>query len=150
MESASKNRVIILLTDGINNKGYIQPLQAAEAAKKYGVKVYTIGIGTKGRARAPIARRPDGRFIFGWTEVEIDEKLLKQISDETGGQYYRATDMASLEEVYTQIDQLERTKIEKTTFKRNREEFQWFVLIGVLAVFIYLILANTIFRTIVQ
>lgn len=149
-KSESKSKVVILLTDGVNNAGYIQPLQAAEAAKKYGVKVYTIGIGTKGRARAPIARRPDGRFVFGWTDVEIDEKLLHQISEETGGQYFRATDITSLEEIYTQIDQLEHTKIEKTTFKRQREEFHWFVLLSLVVVFVYLTLSNTVFRTIVQ
>lgn len=149
-DSESKSKVVILLTDGVNNSGYIQPLQATEAAKKYKVKVYTIGVGTKGRARAPIARKPNGQYVYSWTEVEIDEPLLQQISEETKGQYFRATDMESLESIYAKIDQMERTKIQKTTFRRNREEFHWFVWIAVLSVFAYLMLANTIFRTIIQ
>jgi Ca-activated chloride channel family protein len=149
-KSKAKSKVIILLTDGVNNAGYIQPLQAVEASKKYGIKVYTIGVGTMGRAKAPIARKPNGSFVYGWTEVEIDEKLLSQIAIETGGQYFRATDMASLEDIYNQIDQMERTKIERTTFRRYREEFHWFVLAAVMMVFLYLALANTVFRTIVQ
>lgn len=149
-KSQAKSKIVILLTDGINNAGYIQPLQAVEAAKKYGIKVYTVGVGTQGRARAPIARKPNGSFVYGWTEVEIDEKLLSQIASETGGQYFRATDMAALEDIYNQIDQMERTKIEKTTFRRYREEFHRFVLAAVLIVFLYLVLANTVFRTIVQ
>jgi Ca-activated chloride channel family protein len=149
-KSEAKSKVIILLTDGVNNSGHVPPLQAAEAAKKYGVKVYTIGVGTRGRAKAPIARKPNGSFVFGWVEVEIDEELMSNIAAATGGQYFRATDMDSLKEIYAQIDKMERTKIEKTTFRRHREEFHWFVLIAVLSVFLYLILSNTIFRTIVQ
>jgi Ca-activated chloride channel family protein len=149
-DSESKSKVVILLTDGVNNTGYIQPLQAASAAEKYGVKVYSIGVGTRGRARTPIAVKPNGQFVFGFAEVEIDEALLQKISEQTGGQYFRATDMESLEAIYDKIDKMERTKIEKTTFRRNREEFHWFVWIAVFAVFAYLMLANTVFRTIVQ
>ncbi len=122
-DSEAKSKVVILLTDGVNNSGYIQPLQAAEAAQKYGIKVYSIGVGTRGRARTPIAVKPNGSFVFGFAEVEIDEAILQKISEETGGQYFRATDMESLEAIYAKIDQMERTKIEKTTFRRYREEF---------------------------
>lgn len=149
-DSEAKSKVVILLTDGVNNTGYIQPMQAAAAAEKYGVKVYSIGVGTRGRARTPIAVKPNGQFVFGFAEVEIDEALLNKISEQSGGQYFRATDMESLEAIYEKIDQMERTKIEKTTFRRNREEFHWFVWLAVFAVFAYLMLANTVFRTIVQ
>jgi Ca-activated chloride channel homolog len=149
-KSEAKSKVVILLTDGVNNSGVVRPLQAAEAAEKYGVKVYTIGVGTMGRAKGPIARKPNGGFVFGWVEVEIDEEILKNIARQTGGKYFRATDMNSLEEIYAEIDKMERTKIEKTTFRRNREEFHWFVMIALLSLLLYLVLANTVFRTIVQ
>lgn len=149
-KSEAKSKVAILLTDGVNNSGVVRPLQAAEAAEKYGVKVYTIGVGTMGRAKGPIARKPNGGFIFGWVDVEIDEEILKNIAQKTGGKYFRATDMNSLEEIYAEIDKMERSKIEKTTFRRNREEFHWFVMIALLSLLLYLVLANTVFRTIVQ
>ncbi len=149
-KSEAKSKVVILITDGVNNSGNVPPLQAAEAAKKFGVKVYAIGVGTRGRAKGPVARKPNGGFVYGWVDVEIDEELMTAIAKETGGQYFRATDMASLEAVYAEIDKMERTKIEKSTFRRNREEFHWFVILAVLSVFLYMILSNTIFRTIVQ
>ena len=149
-KSEAKSKVCILLTDGVNNSGEITPLQAAEAAKKYGVKVYSIGVGTMGKAKGPVARRPDGGFVFGWVDVEIDEELLKNIAQKTGGRYFRATDMASLEEVYAEIDKMEKTKIEKTTIKRTREEFHWFVSLALISILMFLILSNTVFRTIVQ
>jgi Ca-activated chloride channel family protein len=149
-KSEAKSKVCILLTDGVNNSGDISPPDAAEAAKKYGVKVYTIGVGTIGRAMGPVARRPDGGFVFGWVDVEIDEELLKDIAQKTGGRYFRATNMASLEEIYSEIDKMERTKIEKSTLRKIREEFHWFVFLALFSVFMYLILANTVFRTIVQ
>jgi Ca-activated chloride channel family protein len=149
-KSEAKSKVIILLTDGVNNTGDVTPLQAAEAALKYNIKVYTIGVGTRGKAKAPIAPKGDGSFVYGFVDVEIDEKLLSEIANASGGQYFRATDMASLEAVYNQIDKMERTKIKKDTIKRYIEKFHWFVLIGLLALFTYLILANTLFRTIVQ
>jgi Ca-activated chloride channel family protein len=149
-KSEAKSKVCILLTDGVNNSGDISPYDAAEAAKKYGVKVYTIGVGTIGKAKGPVARRPDGGFVFGLIEVEIDEELLKDIAQKTGGRYFRATNMASLQEIYSEIDKMERTKIEKSSFRKNREEFHWFVSLALISVLIYLILVNTVFRTIVQ
>jgi Ca-activated chloride channel family protein len=149
-KSEAKSKVCILLTDGVNNSGEIMPLQAADAAKKYGVKVYTIGVGTMGKAMGPVARRPDGGFVFGLVDVEIDEELLQDIAKKTGGRYFRATNMASLEDVYAEIDKMERTKIEKTTLKRTREEFHWFVSLALISMLLYMILSNTIFRTIVQ
>jgi Ca-activated chloride channel family protein len=149
-KSEAKSKVCILLTDGVNNSGVISPPDAAEAAKKYGVKVYTIGVGTIGRAMEPVKQRPDGGFVYGLVKVEIDEELLKAIAQKTGGKYFRATDMASLEEIYAEIDKMERTKIEKSTLRKIREEFHWFVFLAIIAVLLYIVLANTVFRTIVQ
>jgi Ca-activated chloride channel family protein len=149
-KSEAKSKVVILLTDGVNNTGYVSPQQAAEAAKKYAVKVYTVGVGTMGKAKAPIARKSNGGFVFGFVDVEIDEALMTKIAESSGGQYFRATDMQSLENVYAQIDKMERTKIDKNTLVRYREEFHWFVLISILSILSYLVLSNTVFRTIVQ
>lgn len=149
-KSEAKSKVCILLTDGVNNTGSIMPTEAAQAAQKYGVKVYTIGVGTMGKAKGPVARRPDGGFIFGWVDVEIDEELLKDIAQKTGGRYYRATNLESLEEVYNEIDKMEKTKIEKTTLRRNRDEFKWFVFLALFSIILYIVFANTIFRSIVQ
>ena len=109
-DSEAKSKVVILLTDGVNNSGYIKPLSAAEIAKEFGVKVYTVGVGSNKEALAPVSVREDGKYIFGLTRVEIDEKLLRQIAEMTGGFYYRATDEKSLIEIYDQIDQLEKLK----------------------------------------
>ncbi|MCP4443704.1 MAG: VWA domain-containing protein [Aureispira sp.] len=148
-DSEVKSKIVILLTDGVNNSGYTSPMQAADAAKKLGVKVYTVGVGTEGHARAPIARRQNGSYVFGMTKVEIDEALLKRISEETGGQYYRAVDMESLEAVYAEIDRLETTKIETTTIRRYREEFYFLVWIALGCVVLEVLLANTLFRSMV-
>jgi Ca-activated chloride channel family protein len=148
-ESKSKSKVVILLTDGVNNAGYASPMQAADAAKKLGVKVYTIGVGTKGQARTPVAQRPNGTFIYDWSLVQIDEGLLKRIAEETGGQYFRAQDMEQLKAIYAEIDRLETTKIETTTIRRYKEKFHGFVIAAILFVFFQVLLANTLFKTIV-
>lgn len=123
-ESESKSKVVILLTDGVNNEGYIKPLTAAEIAREFGIKVYTIGVGSTGDALSPISRTNDGRYIFGLARVEIDEELLQEISNMTGGTYYRATNEEVLQQVYAEIDQLEKTKIEITTIKRFEDHFK--------------------------
>ena len=109
-DSKSKSKVIILLTDGVNNAGYIKPLTAAEIAKEYDMKIYTIGVGTTGAALTPVNRRNDGKFVFGMSKVNIDEKLLSEISKMSGGRYFRATDEAMLNSIYDEIDQLEKTE----------------------------------------
>lgn len=150
-ESKSKSKVVILLTDGVNTaQQYITPMQAADAAKKSGIKVYTIGMGTKGRARAPVARRHNGSYVFGWTRVEIDEELLQNISNETGGLYFRATDMASLEQVYAEIDQLETTEIEQTVLRKEHEFFYVFIWMALALIVTEIILSNTVFRSILR
>ena len=130
-DSPGKSKVVILLTDGVNNAGYVKPLTAAEIAKEFGVKVYTIGVGQEGTAVSPISRRSDGSYVMGMAQVEIDEELLKQISGMTGGKYFRATTARSLEKIYDEIDRLEKTEIDVTSVKRYSEEFYRFVWLAI-------------------
>jgi len=131
-ESLAKSKVVILLTDGVNNAGYIQPLTAAEIAKEFDVKVYTIGVGTEGTALSPVSKQRSGKYIFGMARVEIDEELLKEISNMTGGQYFRAKDEESLQRIYDQIDELEKTEMDVTVIKRYEEVYPVLLLIGIL------------------
>lgn len=147
-DSPSKSKVAILLTDGVNNTGYVKPITAAEIAREFNIKVYTIGVGTTGDALTPVSRRSDGRYIFGLARVEIDEPLMQQIAEMTGGLYYRATSAESLEKIYDEIDQLEKTKVEITSIKRYSEEFYRFAGIGLLLLILEFILRYTVFRTI--
>jgi Ca-activated chloride channel family protein len=145
-DSDAESKVVILLTDGVNNSGYIKPLTAAEIAVEFGVKVYTIGVGSTGEALAPVSVRDDGRYLFGMTRVEIDERLLTEIAEMTGGQFFRATSAKALEEIYDVIDSLEKTEMEITTFKRYSEEFYRFLGIGLILILIERILSLTLFR----
>ena len=146
--SEVKSKVIILLTDGENNAGYIQPLTAVEMAKAYKIKVYTIGVGSITEAWTPIERRPDGSYDFGPRSVRIDETLLKDIAKKTGGKYYRATDVNSLKKIYNEIDQLEKTKMEVAIVKRQSDEFFIFVLFGIIFLSLEILLKYTVLRTI--
>ena len=145
-ESETKSKVVILLTDGVNNAGYIKPMTAAEIANELDVKVYTIGVGSQGNAMAPSSRRSDGRYVFALNKVQIDEELLTEISDLTGGRYFRATDEAGLERIYDEIDTLEKTEIEVTQFNRYSEEFRRFLFIGLIILLIEFLLNNTLLR----
>ncbi len=145
-DSEAKSRTIILLTDGVNNAGYVKPLQAANIAKEFEIKVYTIGIGSLGRAMSPVSRRADGSFVYGLAKVEIDEALLRRISRMTGGKYYRATDEQGLKEVYEEIDALEKTEIEVTTIKRYSEEYPKFVMLGLGLWLLIFLLQHTILK----
>lgn len=129
-ESDAKSRVVILLTDGDNNAGSISPLTAAEIAKSMGVRVYSIGVGTHGRALSPVAIYPDGSYKYEYLEVKIDEKTLQQIAEMTDGAYFRATDRQSLAGIYSEIDKLEKTKIQVTEHSQRSEEFYLFAWIG--------------------
>lgn len=146
-DSESKSKVIILLTDGVNNAGYIKPLTAAEIAKEYDMKVYTIGVGTTGAALTPVNRRNDGKFVFGMSKVQIDEKLLSEISTMTGGRYYRATDEAMLNRIYDEIDQLEKTEMEVNVFKRYKDIFRFPLMIALVLLFLEFLLRQTVLRT---
>lgn len=129
-ESEAKSKVVILLTDGDNNSGSIAPLTAAEIAREYGVRVYTIGVGSRGKALSPVGIYPDGRYRFDHIDVNINDESLKEIAEMTGGQYFRATDGEALANIYQEIDRLEKTKINVTEHSRHAEEFFWFAVFG--------------------
>jgi len=148
-ESRAKGKVIILLTDGVNNSGFIDPKIASELAVEYGIKVYTIGLGSNGMALSPIGIKPNGTFQYGNVQVEIDEELLKQIALTTGGKYFRATSNSKLEEIYEEINKLEKTEIEETKFKSYDELFRPLVLAAFGLLLFELLLRYTVFRSFV-
>jgi Ca-activated chloride channel homolog len=146
-DSKAKSKVIILLTDGVNNSGYVQPDVAAELAQTFGIKVYTIGVGSTGRAFAPIGRRGDGDYIFSYIQVEIDEALLLQIAQKTGGRYFRATDEKSLQKIYAEIDELEKTAMDVTAIQRDVDTFPVWLRWAALFLMLELALRWTILRS---
>ena len=143
-DSKAKSRVIILLTDGVNNRGVIDPLTAAGIAQSFGIRTYTIGVGTIGVAPYPV-QTPFG-VQYQNMQVEIDEELLKKIADETGGKYFRATDNRTLKAIYDEIDRMEKTKIEVTQFRRYREDFYGAAMMAGFLLIVEVLLAQTIFR----
>ena len=145
-ESTAVSRVVILLTDGVNNRGEIAPLTAAEIAKNFGVRVYPVGIGSIGTAPYPV-QTPFGTQ-YQQMEVKIDEQMLQQIADMTGGKYFRATNNKALEEVYSEIDKLERSKIEVTEYNKREERFRIFAVIALLVLASEVVLRSTVFRSI--
>ncbi len=146
-DSEAKSKIIILLTDGINNAGRISPLTAAEAARALGIKIYTIGAGTKGLAPYPM-RGFWGETVYQNVKIEIDEATLKKVARISGGKYFRATDTKSLEEIYNEIDSLEKTPVEETGFQEYRELFPPLVILGLILLISEIILSNTILRKI--
>lgn len=148
-DSRAKSKVIILLTDGVNNSGFIDPKIASELAVEYGIKVYTIGLGTNGMALSPIRINPNGSFQYGRQQVEIDEDLLKEIADVTGGKYFRATNNKKLAEIYNEINKLEKTEIEEKKYYNYEEKYRPLVLLAGLLLLIEILLRNTIFRSFV-
>jgi Ca-activated chloride channel family protein len=148
-DSKAKSKIIILLTDGVNNSGFIEPQTAANLAIEFGIKTYTIGLGTNGNAFTPIEYNADGSFRYGLRQVEIDEELLKDIAKVTGGTYFRATNNETLEEIYDEINKLERTEIEEFKYYRYEEKFRpWIWIAGILLLLEWL-LRNTVFRSFV-
>jgi len=146
-ESRAKSKVIILLTDGVNNSGFIDPKIASELAVEYQIKTYTIGLGSNGTARAPVGLLPNGKFQYGMTKVEIDEELLKTIAKNTGGLYFRATDNKKLEEIYAEINKLEKTEIEEFKYYNYDEKFRPLILLALALLFIEWLMRNTLFRS---
>jgi Ca-activated chloride channel family protein len=146
-ESKAKSKIIILLTDGVNNSGFIEPQTAAELAVEFGIKTYTIGLGTNGNALSPIAYNPDGTFRYGMRQVEIDEKLLEEIADVTGGQYFRATNNSKLEAIYDEINKLEKTEVEEFKYYKYEEKFRSFILLAGVLLLVEWLLRNTLFRS---
>ena len=146
-DSRAKSKVIILLTDGVNNSGFVDPKIASELAIEYEIKTYTIGLGSNGTARAPVGLLPNGQFQYGMTKVEIDEDLLKNIAKNTGGLYFRATDNKKLEEIYDEINKLEKTEIEEFKYYNYNEKFRPLVLLALGLLFIEWLMRNTLFRS---
>lgn len=147
-QTTGKSKVLILLTDGVNNTGLIDPQTALELAKTYGVRVYTVGIGTIGQALYPV-QTPFG-IEKQMAEVQIDEPLLKQIAAQTGGKYYRATGNESLRKVYAEIDQLEKVKIETSSFRQYKELFLPLALFALICIGLELLLRYGVFRSVTE
>ena len=146
-ESRAKGKVIILLTDGVNNSGFIDPKIASELAVEFGIKVYTIGLGSNGMALSPIGILPNGSFQYGNIQVEIDEDLLNQIAETTGGKYFRATSNTKLEEIYAEINKLEKTEIEETKYKSYNELFRPLILAAFGLLLFELLLRYTVYKS---
>ena len=147
-ESKAKSKVIILLTDGVNNAGFVDPKTATELAKGNDIKVYTIGIGTNGMADFPWAKDPrTGKISFRKQQVEIDEDLLKHIAKETDGKYFRATDNSKLKAIYDEIDKLEKTKIEEFKYYNYTEKYRLLVFLAGIFLLLEFTLKNTLFKS---
>ena len=149
-DSKAKSRIIILLTDGVNNSGFIDPKIASELAVEYGIKVYTIGLGTNGMALSPIGiDSRTGELQYARLQVEIDETLLKDIAKVTGGIYFRATNNQKLEDIYNEINKLEKTEIEEFKYSNYEELYRPLVLLALGLLLLEFLLRHTIFRSFV-
>ena len=146
-ESEAKSKVIILLTDGVNNSGFVDPKTATELAKELNIKVYTVGIGTNGMADFPFSKDARGRLQFRKQQVEIDEELLQFIASETQGQYFRATDNKKLEEIYEEINKLEKTEVEEFKYYNYEEKYRILILLALILIVLEWIGKNTIFKS---
>ncbi|OIQ29283.1 MAG: aerotolerance regulator BatA [Bacteroidetes bacterium MedPE-SWsnd-G2] len=145
-DSKAKSKVIILLTDGVNNSGQIDPKIASDLAVEFGIKVYTIGLGTNGMALSPVAIR-NGKFQYKRVQVEIDEELLEEIAEVTGGKYFRATNNKKLEDIYAEINKLEKTEVEEFKFYNYEEKYRPLIVLALLFLVIEVLLRSTVFRS---
>lgn len=143
-DSDAESKVLILLTDGVNNAGEVDPISAAEIASSFGIRIYTIGVGTRGEAPYPVQTPFGTRYQM--VPVEIDEVILKKIAELTGGEYFRATNNRALQDIYTRIDKMEKTKIEITSFRNAQELFAPWLLAGFILLLLELIASKTILR----
>ncbi|OYU82922.1 MAG: aerotolerance regulator BatA [Flavobacterium sp. BFFFF2] len=148
-DSKAKSKVIILLTDGVNNAGFIEPETASQIAHEYGIKVYTIGIGTNGMAQFPYAYAPNGGFLYRMMPVEIDETLMKTIARNTGGKYFRASSNSRLQEIYNEINKLETTEIEELRFYDYEECYRPFAWAALILLLLEMVLRQTWFKSFV-
>ena len=146
-DSKAKSKVIILLTDGVNNAGFIEPETASNIAKQYGIRVYTVGIGSNGMAMSPYAISPQGKLLFQMMKVEIDEQLMKNIARATDGKYFRATSNNKLAEIYASINKLETTEIEELKFYDYDEKFRPFIWLAGFLLLAEIGLRNTVFKS---
>jgi Ca-activated chloride channel family protein len=145
-DSKAKSKVIIIVSDGVNNVGEISPLTAGELAKTYGIRVYCIGVGSKGKALQPVAIYAQGQYEYDYVDVEIDEKVMTDISDMSGGKYFRATNKESLKNIYQEIDKMEKTIISEKSFSNKAEHFLPFVMLAAILLLLEFILRYTVFR----
>lgn len=146
-ESKAKSKVIILISDGVSNVGEIAPLTAGEIAKTFGLRVYTIGVGTKGKALQPVAMYPNGQLEYDYVDVEIDEEVMTKIATMTGGKYFRAMDKESLKNVYKEIDRLEKTIISEKSFTNKAEHFLPLGLAALISLLMEFILKRIVFKS---
>ncbi len=146
-ESKAKSKILILLTDGRNNVFDIDPMTATEIAKTFGIKIYTIGVGTRGKVPYPVTDF-FGRKVLRAVNIEIDEDTLKEIAENTNGKYFRATDTRSLRKIYDEIDKMEKTETKSNIYMEYKENFKYFVLAGLILLLTEILLANTRFRKI--
>jgi Ca-activated chloride channel family protein len=146
-DSKAKSKVVILLTDGVNNAGAVSPLLAAELAKPYNIRVYTIGVGSRGSAYAPVRVYPNGEYIYDYVKVEIDEKVLNQIASLTGGKYFRATNNNSLKKIYAEIDKMEKTIVEEKQYSKRTELFRPLALFAAALLLIDFLLRLSVFKS---
>lgn len=142
----SKSKIVILMTDGVNNAGKVPPLTAAEAAQALGIKVYTIGVGTRGLAPVPRGVDLFGRKVYGQAEVDIDEKTLTDVARKTGGEYFRADSTDTLRKIYERIDALEKTEVEVKRYVHIKELFHWALAPGLILLLLEVLLGNTVWR----
>lgn len=147
-DSKAKSKVVILISDGVNNTGEVAPLTAAEIAKTFGVRVYCIGVGSKGKALQPIGIYPNGQMEYDYVDVDIDEPTMTKISNMTGGKYFRATDRESLEKTYKEIDELEKTIISEKSFSNKAEHFLPLALAALISLMIEFLLKRFVFKMI--
>ena len=146
-DSRAKSKVIILLTDGVNNSGFIDPKIATELAVEFGIKTYTIGLGSNGTALAPVGILPNGEFQYALTKVEIDEALLKEIASSTGGIYFRATDNKKLEEIYAEINKLEKSEVEEFKYYNYDEKYRLLIILALVLITLEWIGRNSLFKS---
>jgi len=147
-ESKAKSKVIILISDGVNNAGEVAPITAADLAKTFGVRVYCIGVGTRGKALTPVARYTQDEYEYDYVDVDIDEKTMTEMSTMTGGKYFRATNKSSLKDIYTEIDKLEKTIISEKSFTNKSEHFLPLALFAAVLLLLEFLLRFTIFKSI--
>lgn len=145
-ETEGNSKVVILLTDGVSNAGQINPADAAQMAELYGIRVYTIGVGTIGKAKSPVGIM-NGQYVYDWVEVEIDEETLKDIAETTGGKYFRATSESKLASIYQEIDRLEKTRFNVLQYNRKTEEFLPFLLAALILLAAEFLLKITVLRS---
>ena len=147
VQSNAKSKVVILVTDGVSNVGEIAPLTAAEIAKTYGVRVYTIGVGKRGKALMPVQIYPNGQMEYDWQDVDLDEETMTKIANETGGKYFRATDNKSLQRIYSDIDKMEKNIILEKSYSNKAELFLPFAIFAAIALAVEFLLKYFIFKS---